>query len=84
MILEARFGDDLLTKFCKFKQTPKVILLQEEATEIESIGFVECYTTPLKDDIYAVTIIGVKISMHIQIFISVKLFFFLREFNNLV
>ena len=32
-----------------------VSLLQEEATEIESIDFVGCYTTQLKDDICAVT-----------------------------
>ena len=53
-------------------------LLQEEETEVESTEFVDCYATRLKDGIYAVTIIGVEISMHIQIFISVKAFFFLK------
>ena len=52
-------------------------LLQEKTTEVESIEFVDCYATRLKDDIYAVTIIGIEISMLIQIFISVKAFFFL-------
>ena len=53
-------------------------LLQEEETEVESTEFVDCYATRLKDGIYAVTIIDVEISMHIQIFISVKAFFILK------
>ena len=40
--------------------------------------FVDCYATQLKDGIYAVTIIGIEISMHIQILISVNAFFFLK------
>ena len=59
----------------------KVSRLQEEATEIESIDFVEYYATQLKDGIGAVTIIGVEISMHIQIFISMKTFF-LKEIQQ--
>ena len=43
-------------------------------TEIESIDFVECYTTRLKHGIYTVTIIIIEISMHIEIFISKKSF----------
>ena len=35
-----------------------------------------------KDGICTVTIIGVEISMHIQIFISVKAFFFLKGFQQ--
>ena len=56
----------------------KVSLLLEEATEIETIGFVGCYATRLRDDIYAVTNISAEISMHIQIFIFVKTSFFLK------
>ena len=59
----------------------KVSRLQEEATEIESIDFVEYYATQLKDGIGTVTIIGVEISMHIQIFISMKTFF-LKEIQQ--
>ena len=53
-------------------------LLQEEATEVESTEFVDCYATRLKDSMYAVTIISIEISMDIQIFISVKAFFLLK------
>ena len=51
---------------------------QEEATEIESIGFIGCYTTRLKDGVNAVTNIRVEISMHTQIFIPVKATFLLK------
>ena len=54
----------------------KTNLPQDKVTEIESIDFVRCYVTLLKDDIYGVTIIGIEISMHIQIFIPVKASFF--------
>ena len=56
----------------------KVSLLQERATEIESIDFVGCYTTRLKDVFCAVINIRVKISVHIQIFIPVKASFSLK------
>ena len=56
----------------------KVSLLQEKATEIESIDFVGCYTTRLKDDIYAATNISVEISVRIQTFIPVKVSWFLK------
>ena len=56
----------------------KVSLLQEKATEIETIDFVGCYATQLRDDIYAVTTISAEISMHIQLFILVKTSFFLK------
>ena len=56
----------------------KVSLLKEEATEIESIDFIGCYTTWLKDEIYVVTNITVEISMHIQIVIPIKVSFFLK------
>ena len=63
----------------------KVSLLQEETTEIESIDFVECHATRLKDGTYDITVIGAGISMYIQIFISVfQHLSFSREFNNLV
>ena len=58
---------DLLKEATKRKS-----LLQKEATEIESIDFAECYTTWLKDAIYAVTTISIEVSMHIQILISAK------------
>ena len=45
-----------------------ISLLQEEATEIESIDFVGCYTTWLKDDIYGVTNIIVEISIILNIY----------------
>ena len=35
LILEVKFGDDLLSTFCRFKQIYRVRLLQEEATEID-------------------------------------------------
>ena len=41
-------------------------------------NFVECYTTWLKDGIYAVINMSVEILMHIQIFIPVKESFFLK------
>ena len=56
----------------------KVSLQQEKATEIESIDFVGCYTTRLKDDIYAVTNISVEISVRVQTFIPVKVSLFLK------
>ena len=59
-----------------------VSLLQEEATEIESIDFVGCYTTQLKDDICAVTNTSVEISVHIYIFTPVKASFFLKEIQK--
>ena len=49
-MLKTIFGDDLLSKFCWFKQI-KVSLFQEETTEIESIDFIGCCTTQLKDGI---------------------------------
>ena len=52
--------------------------MQEEANEIESIGFVGCYTTQLKAGIYAVMNISIEISMHIQIFVPMKAPFFLK------
>ena len=55
----------------------KVNLLQEEVTEIEGINFFGCYTTQLKDGIYAVTNI-VQIPVNLQIFILVKASFFLN------
>ena len=66
--------------FCQYK----VSYIQKEATEIESIDFVRCYTTWLKDVIYAVTNIIVEISVHIHIFIPVKESFILKELKNLV
>ena len=56
--------------------------MQEEATEIESIGFVACYITQLKAGIYAVTNISIEISMHIQIFVPVKASFFLKRIQK--
>ena len=56
LILEVKFEDDLWSNSCQLKQI-KVNLLQEEATEIESIDFAVCCATRLKDDIYTVTII---------------------------
>ena len=41
-----------------------VVTEKEKATEIESIDFVGCYKTRLKDNIYAVTHLTVEISMH--------------------
>ena len=73
-----RFINQVLPNLIK----SKVSLVQEEATDIESIDFVECYATRLKDGICTVTIIGAEISMHIQIFISVKAFFFLKGFQQ--
>ena len=53
----------------------KVSLLQEEATEIESLFLL----AQLKDGIYAIFLyIDVEVSMQIQIFIPVKAFFFLK------
>ena len=49
-MLKAKFEDDLLSMFCWFKQI-KVSLYQEETAEIESIDFVGCCTTQLKDGI---------------------------------
>ena len=53
----------------------KVSLLHEEISEIKK-KFVGCYAPWLKDDIYAVTNIGVEILIYIQIFILVKAPFF--------
>ena len=58
----------------------KVSLLQAEATEIESIGLVGCYTTWLKDG--TVINISVETSMHIPIFIPVKGSFFLKGYQK--
>ena len=60
----------------------KISLLQEETTEIESIELVGCNAFLLKDDIYGVTNISVEISMRIQIFIPVKVSFFLKEIQK--
>ena len=70
MILKAKFGKYLLG-FADLNKS-KFSLLQEEVTEIESIDFVECYPTPLTNHIYAVTIISIEFSLHINIFISAK------------
>ena len=56
----------------------RVSSLQEEATAIASIDFVGRNAARLKHDIYAVTNITVEISVHIQIFIPVKVSFFLK------
>ena len=40
LILEGKFGDDLLSNFSHWNKF-KVSLLQEEATEIERIDFVD-------------------------------------------
>ena len=53
MILDVKFGNDSLSKFCPFKQ--KVSLLYEEVNEIENRSFVPCYPTWLKNGIYFVT-----------------------------
>ena len=57
----------LIKSFPSFAYLNKfmVNLLQEEATETESIDFVGCYLTRLKDGIKAVTNISVEISMYI-------------------
>ena len=48
LILEAKSGDDLLSKFSRFKQM-KVTPLHEETSEIEKDDFVGCYATGPKD-----------------------------------
>ena len=70
MIYYPSFAD--LNKF-------KIRLLQEEAIEIESIDFVGCHISRLKDGISVATNISVEISMHIQIFIPVRASFFLKR-----
>ena len=73
MIYYPRFAD-----WNKFR----ISLPQEEATEIESVDFVGCYATRLKDGIYAVTNISVEITMHIQIFNPVKASLFLKRIQK--
>ena len=49
---------------------------------MEIINFVGCYTTWLKDSIYAVINMGVEIFMHIQIIIHGKACLFLKEIQQ--
>lgn len=74
MTLYTKFGDELLSKFSRFKAS----ILKEEATEMEIIDFVECYTNQIKDGTCVVQNLDAEISMYIQIIIPVKTSFFLQ------
>ena len=81
LILEAKLADESLSNFWRFKE------ILGNSTTWRNKGarkkiFVGCYAPWLKDDIYAVTNIGAEILMYIQIFIRVKVTFFVEGIHQ--
>ena len=71
-----RIDEDSLSNIWRFKQFGKST--NEGTSETEKKYFVELHAPWLKDDIFAAKNIGLEILMNIQIFILVKVAFFLE------
>ena len=55
----------------------------KEQLKYEKKYFVQCYAPWLKDGIYAVTNLGIEISVYIQMFILVRVAFFLEGIQTI-